>query len=207
MTHCFPFFRCATFVSYLLDYVLSMRSYTMAPEVLKGKYTTSADLWSTGVIAYMLLSSQMPFFGRTRQHIVEQIIKGTYEFKGRRWKKLSEQSKAFVQDLLVVDPHDRLTADDALSAPWSNRRFSASVRNPQAEEIETAQQCLLKFAGYSKLKRVALMVIAHKSTVTEIGFLRKIQNETASLALRNSRLPSPSPESVKANIKRYLMQW
>jgi len=40
--------------------------YTMAPEVLKGSYTSQADLWSIGVIAYMLLSSQMPFYGRKR---------------------------------------------------------------------------------------------------------------------------------------------
>jgi serine/threonine protein kinase len=151
-----------------------MLSYTMAPEVLKGKYTKSADLWSIGVITYMLLSSQMPFFGRKRQHIVEQIVKGTYEFKGRRWKKLSEQSKAFVQDLMVVDPQDRSTAEDALGASWLNRRFSASVRNPHDEEMEKAQQSLVKYAGYSKLKRVALMVIAHKSTSQEIGILRKI---------------------------------
>ena len=48
----------------------------MAPEVLKGKYTKQADLWSVGVIAYMLMSSQMPFYGRTRGDIVEQIMIG-----------------------------------------------------------------------------------------------------------------------------------
>jgi calcium-dependent protein kinase len=151
-----------------------MLSYTMAPEVLKGKYTKNADVWSIGVITYMLLSSQMPFFGRKRRHIVEQIIKGTYEFKGRRWKKLSPQSKAFVQDLLVVDPDDRLTADDALGASWLNRRYSATVRNPHEGEIEIAQQSMFRYAGYSKLKRVALMVIAHKSSSQEIGILRKV---------------------------------
>jgi calcium-dependent protein kinase len=48
----------------------------MAPEVLKGKYTKQADLWSVGVIAYMLMSSQMPFYGRTRSDIVDQIMAG-----------------------------------------------------------------------------------------------------------------------------------
>jgi calcium-dependent protein kinase len=48
----------------------------MAPEVLKGKYTKQADLWSIGVIAYMLMSSQMPFYGRKRSDIVEQIMVG-----------------------------------------------------------------------------------------------------------------------------------
>jgi calcium-dependent protein kinase len=48
----------------------------MAPEVLNGKYTKQADLWSVGVIAYMLMSSQMPFYGRTRSDIVDQIMMG-----------------------------------------------------------------------------------------------------------------------------------
>jgi serine/threonine protein kinase len=48
----------------------------MAPEVLKGKYTKQADLWSVGVIAYMLMSSQMPFYGRARSDIVDQIMIG-----------------------------------------------------------------------------------------------------------------------------------
>jgi len=46
----------------------------MSLEVLKGSYTKQADVWSVGVIAYMLLSSQMPFYGRKRQHIVEQVL-------------------------------------------------------------------------------------------------------------------------------------
>lgn len=146
----------------------------MAPEVLKGSYTKQADLWSIGVIAFMLLSSQMPFYGRKRRHIVEQIMVGKFEFKGRRWKRLSEQSKAFVSDLLVLDPEDRMTADEAIGASWLNRRHGATVRNPHEEEYESARGSIKKFANYSKLKKVALMVVAHKSTSEEIGILRKV---------------------------------
>jgi calcium-dependent protein kinase len=148
--------------------------YTMAPEVLKGKYSKSADLWSVGVITYMLLSSQMPFYGRKRSHIVEQIMKGKVVFKGRRWKRLSSQSKAFIQELLVIDPEERATAAEALSASWLNRRFGATVRNPYEEEIDSAQKSIIRFAGYNKLKKVALMVIAHRSSSEEIGILRKV---------------------------------
>jgi serine/threonine protein kinase len=58
----------------LLDFVLTTfeQIYTMAPEVLKGTYTSQADLWSVGVITYMLLSSRMPFYGRSRSQIVER---------------------------------------------------------------------------------------------------------------------------------------
>lgn len=148
--------------------------YTMAPEVIKGSYSKAADLWSVGVIAYMLCSSQMPFYGRKRQHIVESIMNGSFHFKGRRWKRASDQSKAFIEDLLVVDPDDRATADEALAASWLNRRFTATVRNPHVKEVESAQASLAKYAQYSKLKKVALMVVAHRSSSQEIGILRKV---------------------------------
>jgi calcium-dependent protein kinase len=48
----------------------------MAPEVLNGNYTKQADLWSIGVIAFMLMSSQMPFYGKTRFAVVKKIVDG-----------------------------------------------------------------------------------------------------------------------------------
>lgn len=149
-------------------------SYTMAPEVLKGSYTKQADLWSVGVIAYMLMSSQMPFYGRKRRQIVESIMQARFDFKGRRWKRMSAQSKEFIKSLLVVDPEERLDADEALSAVWLNRRMTATVRNPHAEEFEGATNCILRYSKYSKLKKMALMVVAHRSTSTQIGILRKV---------------------------------
>ena len=128
--------------------------YTMAPEVLKGNYTEAADLWSVGVIAYMLLSSQMPFYGKKRRHIVELIIACKFDFKGRRWKRTSRQAKAFVEDLLVADPEERATADSAYRSTWLNRRQLTTTRNPHEEENQAAQQSMMKYAGYSKLKKV-----------------------------------------------------
>lgn len=148
--------------------------YTMAPEVLKGSYTKQADVWSVGVIAYMLLSSQMPFYGRKRQHIVEQILGGKYDFRGRRWRKIGTPAKDFVRDLLVVDPDERLDAERAQSCVWLNKRFSATVRNPREEEIWQAKHSMANYAGYTKLKKMALMVVAHRSTCEEIGILRKV---------------------------------
>jgi serine/threonine protein kinase len=128
--------------------------YTMAPEVLKGNYTTKADVWSIGVIAYMLLSSQMPFYGRKKRHIVEQILNCQFDFRGRRWKKISDQAKAFIEDLLVLDPDDRLEAKNANSSVWLNRRFSATTRDPLQEEENMARSAMLRYAGYNKLKKM-----------------------------------------------------
>jgi serine/threonine protein kinase len=135
--------------------------------------------------------------------LISACIFRKYEYKGRRWKRISKAGKAFVDDLLVVDPDDRATTEEAMKASWLNRRFGATVRNPKAEEMNSAKDSLLRYAGYSKLQQLALMgtctvftlllrtrfisvshvmsfmffclvVIAHKSTSSEIGMLRKI---------------------------------
>jgi calcium-dependent protein kinase len=126
----------------------------MAPEVLKGHYTSQADIWSVGVIAYMLLSSQMPFYGRQRAHIIEQIMNCQFDFKGCRWKKVSAQAKAFVEDLLVLDPDDRASADSAFRNMWLNQRFTMTVRGPTDDEMDMTVETFQKFAGYSKLKKL-----------------------------------------------------
>ena len=139
-----------------------------------GKYTASADLWSLGVVAFMLLSGHLPFYGEHRKVVMHKIVKGVYQFEGVRWKRISNQAKCFVKDLLVVDPNDRLTADQAYASAWLNRRFTATSRSPTLEELSSVNDSMLRYSGYSMLKKLALMVIAHKSTRKEIGILRKI---------------------------------
>lgn len=148
-------------------------SYTMAPEVLQGKYSKQADLWSVGVIAFMLLSSQMPFYGAQRRDIIDKIVSGQFEFKGRCWRQVSQHGKDFVKQLLVLDPNYRLTADSALHSLWLNRQHTV-VRDPNPLEIDSAHQSMIRYSKYSKLKKVALMIVAHKSTTNEIGILRNI---------------------------------
>lgn len=122
----------------------------------------------------MLLSSQMPFYGRKRRHIVEQILNCQYDFRGRRWKRISQQAKNFIEELLVFDQEERTDSITALSSTWLNKRFAATTRGPDVEEETMARQAMLKYAGYTKLKKMALMIVAHKSTTDEIGILRKV---------------------------------
>lgn len=116
----------------------------------------------------------MPFYGRKRRHIVEQILNCQYDFRGRRWKRISQQAKNFIEGLLVFDPEERLEAATALSCTWLNKRFAATTRAPDEEEETMARHAMLRYAGYTKLKKMALMIVAHKSTCEEIGILRKV---------------------------------
>jgi serine/threonine protein kinase len=92
----------------------------MAPEMMKGLYTKETDLWSVGVITYMLLSSQMPFCGNNRAEIIAQIANFHVEFTGLRWQKVSKLAKFLLSDLLLVHPNKRATANAALQCHWLN---------------------------------------------------------------------------------------
>lgn len=143
--------------------------YTIAPEVLEGEYTAQADVWSLGVIAYMLLSSELPFPGSSGPEIAEKIIKSDYSFSGEAWETNSKESKDFISALLVKNPDKRLTANQALRVPWLDSDFVK--KDDKVDDVIRYQikRSLKRFANYSKLKRLALMVIAHKSTPKEIG--------------------------------------
>jgi len=90
---------------------------TMAPEVLKGVHSAKADMWAIGVVSFMLLSSKQPFFHYKRPIMEESIKKADYSFDTPAWKDVSDHSKDFVSRLLVVDPHHRMSADDAIQHP------------------------------------------------------------------------------------------
>lgn len=85
---------------------------------------------------------------------MEQILSCQYDFRGRRWKRASAQAKDFIKDLLVLDPNDRLKAEEALRCVWLNRRFAATTRAPHAEEESTARSAMIRYAGYTKLKKM-----------------------------------------------------
>lgn len=148
--------------------------YTIAPEVLEGEYTTQADVWSLGVIAYMLLSSELPFPGSSGREIANKIVKSDYTFSGVAWETNSKESKDFISALLVKNPETRLTANQALRVPWLDLDFVK--KDVKVDDVIRYQikRSLKRFANYSKLKRLALMVIAHKSTPKEIGMYTSI---------------------------------
>mmetsp|Transcript_24395 Transcript_24395/g.50694 ORF Transcript_24395/g.50694 Transcript_24395/m.50694 type:complete len:535 (-) Transcript_24395:124-1728(-) len=147
--------------------------YTMAPQVLQGMYTSQADLWSVGVIAYMLLSSEMPFTGRKRRHVIDKIMRCQYGFTGPRWKSISKEAKDFIRGLIEINPQKRMDADAALQSTWMKKDFDAASRRPSDNIMEAVGSSLKKYGAYGQLQKMALMVVAHQSTTDEIVELRK----------------------------------
>lgn len=95
----------------------------VAPEILlENDYNKPVDMWSVGVIAYVLLSGYQPFAAENFAKLFELIKAAKYDFEGDEWAKSSAESKDFISKLLVLDPAKRLTATQALRHPFLTGR-------------------------------------------------------------------------------------
>lgn len=93
----------------------------VAPEVLDASgYDREVDMWSVGVITYILLCGFPPFYGDSIPKLFEQILQGQYDYPSDYWDQVSDEAIDFIDHLLVVDRKVRYTAEQALAHPWLN---------------------------------------------------------------------------------------
>ena len=90
-------------------------AYYVAPEVLHRSYSVEADLWSIGVITYILLCGSRPFWARTESGIFRSVLRADPNFDDAPWPAVSPEAKDFVKRLLNKDHRKRMTASQALS--------------------------------------------------------------------------------------------
>jgi len=148
--------------------------YSMAPQVLQGVYNSQADMWSVGVISYMLLSSHRPFYNKKRKVMIDRIMRCDYTFKKDYWTSVSGEAKDFIDHLLVLDPKHRYTAKKAQLHKWMQMEFKLEDRTQMTESmVGRTNTALHKYKNNLGLKKLALNVIAHRSTTAQILNLRK----------------------------------
>ena len=94
------------------------KPYYIAPEVLKKKYDEKCDIWSCGVILYILLCGYPPFSGKTDDKIMEKVAKGHYDFNSEEWDNVSKEAKNFIKRMLEFEPVKRANALDCLNDFW-----------------------------------------------------------------------------------------
>jgi len=149
--------------------------YTMAPEVLHCEYTNQADMWSIGVIAYILLSNQKPFRAFKRRHIIQKIVQNDFNFEHKIWTDVSIEAMDFIKSLMEPDTEKRITAERALASEWLTMYDDDEVVDP--EFLHQLQQKMCVHAKSSILKKMSLLIVAHRSPGSDVSSLRKAFNK------------------------------
>ncbi|XP_057482651.1 CDPK-related kinase 5-like [Actinidia eriantha] len=143
-------------------------AYYVAPEVLHRAYSTEADVWSIGVIAYILLCGSRPFWARTESGIFRAVLKADPSFDEPPWPSLSSEAKDFVKRLLSKDPRKRMSAAQALSHPWIKNNNDVIV------PLDILIFKLMKtYMRSSALRKAALRALSKTLTVDELFYLKE----------------------------------
>ncbi|CAD8093543.1 unnamed protein product [Paramecium primaurelia] len=141
--------------------------YYISPEILDGKYDESCDIWSAGVILYILISGVPPFYGNTDPEILDAVKKGVFTFNIPEFKKVSDSCKDLISKM-ICKPEKRIKSHDVLIHPWMKQQ------HPAGSFLSVNYQSLKNFTNFNKLKKVTLTYIASQLSEQEITELGKL---------------------------------
>ena len=127
----------------------------VAPEVLKGKYTENADVWSIGVIMYILLCGEPPFHGDSPSIIMQQVREGSFDMDQIAWRFISTSGKDLVKAMMTKNPKDRITLDEVVSHQWW--KDAALHLQPLPTDVVSSLRSL---EVHNQMKRRAIKIIA-----------------------------------------------
>ncbi|MED6144630.1 Calcium-dependent protein kinase 15 [Stylosanthes scabra] len=143
-------------------------AYYVAPEVLRRSYGKEIDIWSAGIMLYILLSGVPPFWAETEKGIFDAILEGVIDFESEPWPSISNSAKDLVRKMLTQDPKKRITSAEVLEHPWIREGGEASDKPIDSAVLSRMKQ----FRAMNKLKKLALKVIAESLSEEEIKGLK-----------------------------------
>ena len=146
-----------------------------SPEVLKNNYNKKCDIWSCGVIMYVLLSGHFPFFGKTEEEITKKILSGKFIFDERYFSGISDKAKDLISKCLIYDKNKRISIEEVLK-----HEFFADDLNPNnifQDEIDSKNvlNSLKNYSQQSKIYQTVLAYLSHNFAEKEqLNRLKKI---------------------------------
>jgi len=143
-------------------------AYYVSPQVLNASYDHMADMWSLGVINYILLCGRAPFEADTDPEIFSKVKTGEYTFDPENWNHISKDAKDLIDCLLTFDPTQRMTADTALRSAWISDLAPRAQLGRSGSMIDN----LKSFQSANHFKKAALQVVATEMNDNQIKALR-----------------------------------
>ncbi|KAJ1390815.1 Serine/threonine-protein kinase, active site [Sesbania bispinosa] len=144
-------------------------AYYVAPEVLHRSYSVEADIWSIGVITYILLCGSRPFWARTESGIFRAVLRGDPKYDDLPWPSVSPEAKDFVKRLLNKDYRKRMTAAQALTHPWL--RDDSRPMTPIPLDI-LIYKLVKSYLHATPFKRAAAKALSKALTEDQLVYLR-----------------------------------
>ena len=143
-----------------------------SPEVLLNNYNEKCDIWSCGIIFYLLLSGNFPFFGKTENEIIEKILNPKFEFNFPIFNNISEEAKDLIKKCLIYDKNKRISAEEALNHPFFSNLDPNNLYHENIE-IKEVLFSLKNFSKHSKFYQVVLAFLSHN--YAEKGQIEKLK--------------------------------
>jgi calcium-dependent protein kinase len=143
-------------------------AYYVSPEILKGDYTEKCDIWSAGVILYILLSGDPPFNGPDDSSIYSKIASLKYSFPQNKWSNISIEAKDLITHMICPE-NERYNAKQVLEHPWLK-----NANNKPLTEFNFDPLFLFRYMNSSILKKMSLLFIASRLGDNEINNLKQI---------------------------------
>ena len=139
-------------------------AYYIAPEVIKGKYDEACDLWSIGVIMYIMLVGKPPFNGEENEDIINAVKRGRYDTSNPRYQSLSENAKDLITKLLKFNSTERITASEALKHPWFNTEDIKRIDYLDENIVRELISNLEKYKSDNIIKCAVLAYLVHQNS-------------------------------------------
>ena len=143
-------------------------AYYVSPEILQGSYNEKCDIWSAGVILYVLLSGEPPFNGPSDSVIYSKIKKMKFSFPPSRWSGISKEAKDLLNHMLVPEK-ERYSASQVLAHPWFK-----IVNEIKLEKLNFNLKFFKEYKEMSQFKKIVLLYIASRLSENEINNLKDI---------------------------------
>jgi calcium-dependent protein kinase len=143
--------------------------FYVSPEVLKGKYDQFCDIWSCGVILYLMLSGNFPFYGRNDDEIYDKILEMKVEFPEKYWKNIDKDAINLIKKMLC-NVNERLNAQQVLNHVWLQK----NAPNSEGYILEVNKKHIKNYYNSNKLKKSIINFISSRLNDDEIEHLKKI---------------------------------